>query len=152
MRMGSSKVESIVNPGTEAVLESKAATPVVTLDRESAHREAHRTILHRTYGPLRRALAGRWIKSEVGKKFELLLDSDGGFQMNCYDSGVHLAGRYRIDPSTEGDRLELTSPNGDAEFLRIVEVDLWRLTLDPAGEGELLELTRANAPGISPRR
>ncbi len=94
-------MESIVNPGTEAVLESKAATPVVTLDRESAHREAHRTILHRTYGPLRRALAGRWIKSEVGKKFELLLDSDGGFQMNCYDSGVHLAGRYRIDPSTE---------------------------------------------------
>lgn len=152
MRMGSSKVESTVNPGTETVLESRAATPVVTLDRESARREAHRTILHRTYGPLRRALAGRWIKSEVGKKFELLLDSDGGFQMNCYDTGAHLAGRYRIEPSPDGDRLALTSPKGDTDHLRIVEVDLWRLTLDPAEDGELLELTRANAPGIHAQR
>lgn len=107
--------------------------------------EKFRTLWHRTYAPLRRSLAGSWIKREETAQFELRFDLDGGFELTCYDSMTFLKGRYTI-VSVEGAYwIAFDCTDGNKNAVRIEDVDMWRLKLSWLDNpGHVFELVRRN--------
>lgn len=105
--------------------------------------ERYRTIWQRTYAPLRRAIAGIWVKDQESDRFEVRFDADGGFSYSCYDSGVFLKGRYIVVP-VEGEYfLAVEDTSKSRWYLKIDEVDMWRLRLTWVdGSGVSMDLSR----------
>lgn len=116
--------------------------------------EKYKTIWHRTYAPLRKALAGTWVVQDEHKAFELTIDTEGGFQLICFEKNLSLKGRYAIVPVNGTYYLTLDTLGGEVWALKLEEVDMWRLKLRWVDEtASLIELTRRAAPvgtGIVP--
>ncbi len=105
--------------------------------------DRYRTIWQRTYAPLRRAISGIWVKSQECERFELKFDADGGFSYACHDTGNFLKGRYIVVP-VEGEYfLAVEDTSGSKWYLKIEEVELWRIKLSWIDSpDEPLELSR----------
>lgn len=113
-----------------------------TLENLMNEREKYRAIWHRTYAPLRRVIAGIWMKLPDGKGLEVRFTADGGFELNDFERGVFLNGRYTIVPFEGGYGLAVESA-GETWALKIEEVDPWRLKLRWLDDvGASIELTR----------
>ncbi len=109
--------------------------------------EKYKTIWHRTYAPLRKALAGTWVVQDEHKGFELTIDMEGGFQLVCFEKNLALKGRYAVVPVNGAYYLTLDTQGGDIWALKLEEVDMWRLNLRWVDEtASLIELTRRAAP------
>lgn len=113
--------------------------------------EKFRTLWHRTYAPLRRAISGSWVKRDETAQFELRLDADGGFDLKCFDTMTFLKGRYTV-VSVEGSYwIAFDCADGQKNAVRIEDVDMWRLKLswmdDPRHPFELVR--RSDAKGLA---
>ncbi|MBX3119602.1 MAG: hypothetical protein KF784_11095 [Fimbriimonadaceae bacterium] len=115
--------------------------------------EKYKTIWHRTYAPLRKALAGTWVVQDEHKGFELTIDLDGGFKLVCFEKNLALKGRYAVVPVNGAYYLTLDTQGGEIWALKLEEVDMWHLKLRWVDEtGSLIELTRRASPtGAMPR-
>lgn len=91
--------------------------------------ERFRTLWQRTYAPLRRAIAGSWVKRDEHAQFEFRLDPDGGFNLKCYDSNTFLKGRYSIVSVDGSYWIAFDCDDGQKNAVRIEDVELCRLRL-----------------------
>lgn len=109
--------------------------------------ERQRALWHRTYAPLRRAIAGTWVKKDEHARFEFRIDADGGFALNCYDSHTFLRGRYNVVAVDGSYWIAFDCSDGQKNAVRIEDVETSRLRLswldDPEHPFELVR--RADA-------
>jgi hypothetical protein len=108
-----------------------------------AERDKYRTLWSRTYAPLRRAITGSWAVLPEESHSEVRFDSDGGFELRFFNSGLFLKGRYTIVALEGASYIVLDTSDPAPWALRIDEIDSVRMKLhwvDP--EGDTFELTR----------
>ena len=107
---------------------------MVNPDTVLQEEERFRALWQRTYAPLRRAIAGTWIKREETAQFLLRLDPDGGFELTCYDSMTFMKGRYTIVMVEGSHWIAFDCDDGQKNAVRIEDVDMWRLKLSWLGD------------------
>lgn len=95
----------------------------------------------RIYAPLRRTLAGTWVKASGDDRFQLTLDAFGGFHLRHFDTDTDQRGRYTISGSNGEHYLALHGPSS-TQILRIEDVDSISLRLAMDEKGKVLDLTR----------
>ncbi len=91
--------------------------------------ERTRALWHRTYAPLRRAIAGTWVKKDEHAQFEFRIDADGGFGLTCYDTHTFLKGRYSVVSVDGSYWIAFDCADGQKNAVRIEDVETTRLRL-----------------------
>ncbi|MCW5945898.1 MAG: hypothetical protein KIT74_02570 [Fimbriimonadales bacterium] len=108
--------------------------------------EKHDRVWSRIYAPLRRTLAGTWVKAVGGDKFQLTLDAYGGFHLRCFDTNTDEKGRYTIVGERGSHFIALYSNDGAIQLLRIEDVDALRLRLADDKQNTVIDLARRPVP------
>ena len=123
-----------------------------TADTVLREEEKFKTLWQRTYAPLRRAISGTWVKREETAQFLLRLDSDGGFELTCYDTNLFLKGRYTVVSMDGSYWIAFDCNDGTKNAVKIEDVDMWRLKLswmdDPMHGFELVRRNESKRAAI----
>ena len=108
--------------------------------------EQYRTQWNRIYAPMRRNLAGTWLRTLGSDRFQFTFDAYGGFHLKCLDTGVDAKGNYTI-LNRRGDHfLALEQEDQTIHLYRIEEIDTTRLRIVDSDTEKPLDLRRRSIP------
>ncbi|KAA0228250.1 MAG: hypothetical protein AKCLJLPJ_01111 [Fimbriimonadales bacterium] len=105
-------------------------------------RNDYRTLWHRTYAPLRRSLAGEWLKEPGGERSTLKFDAFGRFHRKCLDAGTDVHGLYTVVRHADSHYIVLEDGENPPTPLKIEDMDGLRLSLRDETTGKRLEFVR----------
>jgi hypothetical protein len=108
--------------------------------------EKHDRVWSRIYAPLRRTLAGTWVKAAGGNRFQLTLDAYGGYHLRCFDTNTDGKGRYTIVGERGSHFIALYASDSTIQLLRIEDVDGLRLRLSDDQNNKIIDLARRPLP------
>ncbi len=108
--------------------------------------EKHDRVWSRIYAPLRRTLAGTWVKGAGGNRFQLTLDAYGSYHLRCFDTNTDGRGRYTIVGERGSHFIALHSSDSTIQLLRIEDVDALRLRLADDQNNKIIDLARRPLP------
>jgi hypothetical protein len=100
------------------------------------------TVWSRIYAPLRKMIAGTWLRQPGGNRYELSLDAYGSYRLRCLDTGRNEKGRYTIIGNNGLHYIALESEDGVAEMMRIDDVTATYLRLVDEAVGRSIDLSR----------
>ncbi len=104
--------------------------------------EQYRTQWNRIYAPMRRTLAGTWVRTLGSDRFQFTFDAYGQFQLKCMDTGVDAKGKYTIVNRGGDHFLALEQQDGDIHLFKIEEMDTVRLRIVNSETEKPLDLRR----------
>lgn len=108
--------------------------------------EQYRTQWNRIYAPMRRNLAGTWLRTLGSDRFQFTFDAYGGFHLKCLDTGVDAKGNYTI-LNRRGDHfLALEQEDQTIHLYRIEKIDTTRLRIVDSNTEKPLDLHRRSIP------
>lgn len=107
--------------------------------------DQYRVLWSRVYAPLRRALAGTWVKRDGNDSFSLTLDESGRFRLRCLATNTLRAGTYTIVARAESHYVALEPEEGEKVFLRLEDVDSLSMKVVQEETGAVLDLKKQKA-------